>query len=257
MTFRTRLMLVFTVAVAAAVGVVELLVTSRTREAFERAENQRVTAAVAQVETEYARRKQEIVRTMDAIARSERAVDIAIAPDYGRFVDEAPALAAAHGLDLLELVAEDGAIISSAQWRARFSFHEDWLAAPVDWKVRGAFLKPEELPNGFALALVAVSQTRAGDRTLYVAGGLLLDRQFLSTLAMPEGMRVLLYRNLEPQFSPAEMIDAAGPVPGAQRLRPFIEQVRNTRRAAVGRLGSGVEAETLHALPLWGSADNL
>ena len=202
MTFRTRLMLVFTVAVAAAVGVVELLVTSRTREAFERAENQRVTAAVAQVETEYARRKQEIVRTMDAIARSERAVDIAIAPDYGRFVDEAPALAAAHGLDLLELVAEDGAIISSAQWRARFSFHEDWLAAPVDWKVRGAFLKPEELPNGFALALVAVSQTRAGDRTLYVAGGLLLDRQFLSTLAMPEGMRVL------PGNDPAAWADA-------------------------------------------------
>ncbi|HXB73790.1 MAG TPA: ATP-binding protein [Candidatus Acidoferrales bacterium] len=257
MTFRTRLMLVFTVALVAAVGVVELLVASRTREAFERVETQRVRALVAQVQTEYARRKQEIVRTVDGIARSETAVSIAIAPDYGRFVDEAAAQAAAHGLDLLELVAGDGTIVSSAQWPARFGFQEDWLAEDGDWKARGAFLKREELSTGFTLALVAVSRTQAGDRTLYVAGGQKLDREFLATLVMPAGMRVLLYRNLDAQFLPAEMIDAGGQVAHAAALRPLIDQVRNTRREADRTVGSGAEAETLHALPLLGYENNL
>jgi two-component system nitrogen regulation sensor histidine kinase NtrY len=257
MTFRTRLMLVFTVAVAAAVGVVELAVTSRTREAFEHVEAQRVRGLVAQVQSEFARRKLEIVRTVEGIARSETAVSIAIAPDYGRFVDEAAAQAAAHGLDLLELVAGDGTIVSSAQWPARFAFKEDWLTGAGDWQGRGAFLKREELPTGFALAMVAVGQTRPGDRTLYVAGGQLLDGKFLSTLVMPAGMRVLLYRNLDTQFSPAEMIDASGEVARAAALRPLVDEVRNTRREADSTLGSGAEAETLHALPLLGYENNL
>ena len=252
MTFRTRLLLVFTMAVVAAVGVVELVVTSRTREAFERVETQSVRALVKQVGSEFARRKQEIVRTVEAIASSGTAVDIAIAPDYAPFVDEAAAQAAAHGLDLLELVAGDGTIVSSAQWPARFRFREEWLTADGDWKARGAFFKREELKTGFTLALVAVSQTRPGGRTLYVVGGQQLDREFLSTLVRPDGMRILLYRNLDAQFSPAEVIDASGPVAGAAALRPLIEQVRQTRREASAERGSGAEAETLHALPLLG-----
>ena len=257
MTFRTRLLLVFTVAIVAAVGVVELLVLSRTREAFERVESQRARALVDQIQSEFARRRQEIVRTVEAIAHSETAVSIAIAPDYARFVDEASAQAAVHGLDLLELVAGDGTIVSSAQWPARFGFQEDWLTAGRDWKTRGAFLKREELKSGVTLALVAVSQTTVGDRTLYVAGGQQLDREFLSTVVMPDGMRVLLYRNLEAQFSPAEVIDKSGPVAHAEALQPLIEQVRNTQRETVGTLGSGTEAETVHALPLPGYEKNL
>jgi signal transduction histidine kinase len=258
MTLRTRLLLVVTVAVVAAVGVVELLVTSRTREAFEHVETLRVRALVDQFQSEFARRKQEIVRDVEGIASSETAVSVAIAQDYVPFVNEAAAQAAAHNLHLLELVAGDGTIVSSAQWPARFGFKEEWLVEGGDWKARGAFLKREELPDGYTLALVAVSQTRAGDRTLYVVGGQQLDREFLSSLVMPAGMRVLLYRNLEAQFSPAEMIDASGPVASALALRPLIDQVQNTRREAVGRLGgSGAEAETLHALPLTGYENNL
>ena len=44
MTFRTRLLLIFTLAVIATVGVVELLVLSSTRRAFEGLESQRVDA---------------------------------------------------------------------------------------------------------------------------------------------------------------------------------------------------------------------
>src|ERR1035437_4110213 len=75
------------------------------------------------------------------------------------------------------------------------------LAEPADWESRGAFLRREELPDGVTLSLVAVGTASAGGRQLYVAGGQQLDREFLSSLVLPEGMRVLLYRNLEPGFS--------------------------------------------------------
>src|ERR1017187_8748613 len=56
MTFRTRLLLIFTVAVAAAVGVVELVVSSRARQAFEDMEAKRAEALVTQFNREFARR---------------------------------------------------------------------------------------------------------------------------------------------------------------------------------------------------------
>jgi two-component system nitrogen regulation sensor histidine kinase NtrY len=262
MTFRTRLLLIFTVAVVAAVGVVELLVAGRTREAFERVETQRVSALVAQFQSEFARRGQEIVRAVEGIANSDAAVNIAIATDFAPYLNEAAALAAAHGLDLLELVAGDGAIVSSAEWPARFGYKEDWLVSSGDWNARGALLgtpvlKREELPSGVTLALLAVSEARAGDRKLYVVGGQQLDRKFLATLVLPAGMRVLLYRNLDPRFSPAETIDSTGPVAHAADLRPLIDKVRTERREAVSTLGSGAGAETFHALPLMGYENNL
>src|SRR3954471_21043518 len=115
MTFRTRLLMIFTIAIVATVGMVELLVLGTTREAFERTETQRVTALVAQFRKEFDRRREEIARAVQGIAQSDAAVNIAVAPDFAGFYGEAGALASAHRLDLLELVAEDGTIISSAE----------------------------------------------------------------------------------------------------------------------------------------------
>ena len=252
MTFRTRLLLIFTVAVAAAVGVVELVVSSRARQAFEDMEAKRAEALVTQFNREFARRGMEVMRTVESIAASAAARDIAISPEASSYVNEAAALASTHGLDLLELVAGDGAIVSSAEWPARFGYKEDWLTSEPDWQARGAFLKREELPDGVALALVAVGTASAGDRKLYVAGGRLLDREFLSTLVMPAGMRVLLYRNLAPQFSAPELIGASGPAPGAARLESLIENAEHQRHEVTATVGSGAEAETFHALPLGG-----
>jgi len=256
-TFRTRLLLLFTAAVVLPVGLVEWLVSGSTRRAFERMDAQRTADLVAQFRRGFARRGEDIVQAVNGIAASDAMVNISIAPDYSAYYGEAASLAAAHSLDLLELVAADGAIISSAEWPARFGYQEDWLIAPEDWKSRGAFLKREELPDGVALALVAVGVVNAADRRLYVVGGQQLDRAFLATLVLPAGMRVLLYRNLEPQFSPVNLIDAAGPVAKAGQLRPLIEQVERARREADRTLGSGAASETVHAVPLTGHENNL
>jgi len=260
-TFRTRLLVVFTLAVVAAVGLVEALVLSSTRQAFEDVETQRVDGLVAQFQKEFDRRKQEIVRAVNGIARSDELRAIATSADYAPYYDAAQDLASAHGLKLLELVAGDGIIISSAEWPARFGYAEEWLTHGADWHgfdwhTMGAFLKREELPDGVALTLVAVSAVGVADRVLYVAGGQELDREFLSTLALPQGMRVLLYRNLEPQFSAAALVGDSR-LGDAEMARPLVLRVLADRRETTRILGRGADAETFHALPLAGYEDTL
>ena len=105
---------------------------------------------------------------------------------------------------------------------------------------------------GVTLALVAVGTATEGDRRLYVVGGRELDREFLATLVLPAGMRVLLYRNLEAGFQPLELIDAAGPAASPALLRPLIEQVQRDRRESLRIVGSGAAAESFYAVPLPG-----
>jgi len=246
MNFRTRLLLIFTIAVVASAGVVDWQVSVSTREAFERVESQRVDVLVAQFRQEFARRRAEIALAVKRIADSDAATTIAIAPDYGEFVGEAAQLASTHGLDLLELVAADGTIISSAEWPARFGYKEDWLTAGADWKSLGAFLKREELPDGVTLSLVAVATRNVADRTLYVVGGQQLDNGFVNSLIMPAGMRVLLYRNL-----------GAGQISELPNLDSLIGETLRQKRELTSTIGQGAEAEIFHSIPLPGYENNL
>lgn len=257
MTFRTRLLIIFTIAVVASVGIVEWVGSDTTRESFERAETQRVDALVAQFQREFDRRKAGIVRAVNGIAGSDAMLNLALATDYAPNYDDAQALAAAHNLGLLELVAGDGSIISSAEWPARFGYKEDWLSARENWRSLGAFLKREELPDGMTLALVSVATVAAGDRKLYIVGGQELDKEFLSTLVLPAGMRALLYRNLSGRFSAPDLIDSAGPVRQPARLQPLVEDVVSSQKETTQTVGSGAAAETFHALPLMGYENNL
>jgi two-component system, NtrC family, nitrogen regulation sensor histidine kinase NtrY len=258
MTFRTRLLLIFTIAVITSVGLVEFLVSRATRRAFERVETQNVDALVAQFRQEFMRRRADVVRAVDSLAATDDILNVAIAPDPSPFYGEAATLAAANGLGLLELVAADGAIVSSAEWPARFGYKEDWLAGTSGWKSRGAFLRREELPDGVTLALVAVAEVNAGGRKLYVTGGQRLDREFLSSLVLRQGMRLLLYRDW-PSASAPQLIGPSGPVSQAGPLTPILDQIRITKGAAeiTETIGSGAAAEIIHAIPLTGSDRDL
>jgi nitrogen fixation/metabolism regulation signal transduction histidine kinase len=75
-----------------------------------------------------------------------------------------------------------------------------------------------------------------GDRKLYVVGGQQLDPEFLESLVLPKGMRVLLWRDL-----------GVNDLPG---LGPLIARVKQTKQEAVATVGTGAAAETFHALPL-------
>src|SRR6185295_6510698 len=78
-----------------------------------------------------------VVRTAGDIARPRS--------DRGAYVDEASSIAASQGWDVLDLVAGDGTIVSSAQWPARFGYRHPWATA--ESAGRGAFLQAIELPH--------------------------------------------------------------------------------------------------------------
>jgi len=257
-TFRTRILVIFATTIVAAVAMVVGIVSVSARRAFEQSDAERTAALVQQFQKEFDLRGEEVARAAERIADADSTERIVIdvnAPerDLSQHVNDATALAKAHGLDFLELVAGDGTIVSSAQWPARFGYKETWLIAPVDWKAQSAFLKPEELAEGSLLALEAVRVSAQGDRRLYIVAGRRLGEAFLASLVLPSGMRALLYRNLDTAFSSQALSGASAT--DAQRLEPFIEQVLQQNREATSEIQwteDAASAETFHAIPLRG-----
>ncbi|HUJ51185.1 MAG TPA: ATP-binding protein [Bryobacteraceae bacterium] len=245
MSFRIKVFLSITVTVLIAVWVVAAVVSALVTNSFERREAQRTAALVAEFQREFDRRGQEVARRIDAIANSDTVQRMAVnlagpQPDASRYVDEAPALAREQSLNFLELVGPDGRIISSAEWPARFGYQESWLLEPVDWKAQGVFLKREDLADGATLGLVTVRGVKTGERTLYVAGGSQLDKEFFDSLPVAEGMRVQLYRNFEPRPAP----DTLGSALAATLIQQVQQQPRELTRTS--------PAASISAIPLIG-----
>ena len=238
MSFRTKIFLSITATVVIAVWIVAAAVSAVVTRSFERRDTQRTAALVAQFHREFDRRSAEVARRIDAIAGSDEVQRVAVnlgtpQADTAQYYGLAQTLAAEQSLDFLGLVAHDGAILSSAEWPARFAYKESWLIEPVDWKAQGVFLRREELADGSALGIVTVRALKAGDGTLYIAGGQRLDKEFLDSLPAAEGMRVQLYRNFEPLAPPESLGSklAAGMIQEV-RLKP-VELTRNGPQAAI------------------------
>ncbi len=261
MSFRRRLLLSMALIVFLSVGAVSWIVSVRTRRAFERADAERTDALIAQFRREFTRRGDDVVRRVEAVAGSDSvtrmALDLSRGGDSSAYVTQAKAVADSHQLDLLELVTAEGTIISSAQWPARFGYKEE--IAP-DLSSKGAVLRLVPLPEGATLGLVAVRRVMIGDRPLVVLGGQRLDREFIASLTLPAGMRALLYRNLQPGFSPQALIGPGGAVDNAERLAPLIAFVQQRGRDAdqvVEWPGDATDSESFHAMPLKGENDAL
>ncbi len=262
MSFRNKLLLMFTVTVVIVVALVGAAVSLMMRRTFERADDARKAALEAQFRADFARRSDEVAAAVDRIAAREATLRLAAeagrpAPDFAPYANDAEPLARAHGLEFLELLARDGSIISSAQWPARFGYKD--TTVPLDAEGAPAFLKLEELPGGTTLGLIAVRAARAGDGVVYVAGGRSLDRSFLASLALSPGMRVLLYRNLTGGFNP-DALSATAAVPNPDRLAPLIENVRRDPRemtAVVTWSADPGDADAIRAIPLTGRRGEL
>ena len=253
-SFRSKLLLLFTITVIVSVALVAWTVTAVSRRALEAMDAQRTDALVAQFRREFAHRAQDITRQVEGIANADDTLRMAVKlagphPDYAAYVNAATALAAAHQLDFLELVADDGTIISSAQSPARFGY-KDEEATHISSE---AFLKRESVQDESRLALEAVRAVEAGNHKLYVIGGRSLDRQFLASLVLPAGMRALLFREPGEGASRGSLTDSSGPVANSQKLDPLISAVQKQPRelaATVAWSADPASAETFHAIPL-------
>jgi two-component system, NtrC family, nitrogen regulation sensor histidine kinase NtrY len=264
MRFRRKLLAVFAFTVFLSVAAVTWLVSTVTRRAFDRTENERTSALVAQFYREFNRQGEAVVQRVDAIAASAAVSHMATAlnrtpADSGPYFELAKATAENNQLDFLEFVASDGNVISSAQWPAKFGYPDRAFASFAAACQQAAFLKQESIPDGTALGLFAVRATRVAEHPVYVIGGRRLDQTFLAGLDMPSGMRVLLYQNRGEHFAPDLIVDPAGSsvekLRPTQKLEPAVDAVRQSRQeqARLVRWSPDEsEDEIFHAIPLLG-----
>jgi signal transduction histidine kinase len=264
MTFRRKLLVVFALTVFLSVAAVAGLVSEVTRRAFDHSEEERTAALVTQFRREFNRQGEEVVRRVEAIAASEAANRMAVAlsrapADSGPYFELAKATAENNQLDFLEFVENDGTIVSSAQWPAKFGYSESAFTSFPAAAEQAAFLKQEELQDGAALGLFAVRATRGGERPIYAIGGRRLDKTFLAGLDMPAGTRALLYQNRGERFSAQLIVD---PVASSLKLHPadklkgLVDAVRQSKEeqtSVVQWSGDQGEDEVFHAIPLLGA----
>lgn len=256
MSFRRKLLLVFSTTVFVVVLAVVWSVSAFTRSAFERVAQERTLELVQQFQREFNRRGEEVVERTEAIARGDAtlrmAQEIAHAqPDYSTYISEAKTIAESHQLDFLEFVDSEGRIISSAQWPAKFGYKDSSLNLTPPAKQ--AYLKDEQLPHGSALGLFALRAVNNADRPLYVAGGRRLDSDFLAALALPSGMRAMLYDNGAASFSPQFLILNGPMAQDSGALAPLIQSVTHDgheQSAVIHWSSSRMDDENMHAIPL-------
>ena len=194
MSFRLKVMLAFTLTVAASVWLVAWLVSESLSRTFADRDQRRTAVLVQQFRHEYERRGEELLQRVKAVAATQTVQSILAAQDHAPFVSEAEQLASDQRLNFLEILSRDGTIISSAEWPARFLYKEEWLNER-NWGGLSPFLRLEELPDGPALGLYALKTVQSDSNFLTIIGGFRLDEQFLKAITAPEGMQVTLDRN--------------------------------------------------------------
>jgi len=245
-SLRQKLLLLFSLTVAAAVAAVAWTVLVRIRQVFERRDQDETALFVSQFQREFEHRSRDVSASIDRIATQERvrnmAVELAQSGDAAPFLNEGQTLAQDARLDFLEIVGPDGNIVSSAQWPARFGYPEPAASETANTP----FLKREELPDGSAaLGLFAVRAVRGSEPAVRLIGGVRLDQSFLADLPVAPGMQVGLYREAGTERALAEeagrfdsrnFVGADGSVPGGAKYAGLIEEARKRGNEASGIL---------------------
>ena len=267
MSFRRKLLLVFSVSVALSVAAVAWLVQEVTRKAFEETENQRTSQLVGQFQREFNRQGEEVTRRVENIAASETVNRMGAAlngtsADSAEYFDLARSLAESHQLDFLELLDSRGMIVSSAQWAAKFGYPEPAFQILSPSAQQPAFLKLEQLQDSTALGLFTVRTSAGREHPVYVVGGRRLDKTFLSTLNVAPEMRVLLYQNRGETFSADLLVNASASsadARAAEKLAPLVDAVRRSNQemsTPVRWTSDRADEEIFHAIPLRGLGEN-
>ena len=251
MSLRSRLFALVSGVVLLTVVLVTLTVSASARRSFATLDAERTAALVEQFRREFANQGTQVAERVDRIARSDAVSRVAASRDAAPYVNEATTLAAVQGLDVLDLAAADGTIVSSAEWPARFGYRNGWITTQTG-DAPPAFLQAVEAPEDTTLALVAVRTLAGGTGNLYIAGGRRLNRKFLQSLVLAPGMRVLLYQNLQPEVSSRQLVAGSDDPPEAAPLEPLISRVVHSRQETTDTIEWPDGPETIDALPLTG-----
>jgi two-component system, NtrC family, nitrogen regulation sensor histidine kinase NtrY len=270
-SLRQKLLLLFSLTVAAAVAAVAWTVLVRIRHVFEQRDQEETALFVSQFQREFQHRSAEVASAVDHLAASDRAramvLQLAQSGDSSPFLNEAQIMAQDAQLDFLEIIGPDGNVVSSAQWPARFGYPEPAVIAAGP----APFLKREDLPDGStALGLFVVRTIADAGSGVRLVGGARLDQSFLSGLPIAPGMQIGLYSNADSlaktadlstgastpslvAFDPARLLGPNGAVPAAIQYRSLIDAARSSGQqvsAIVSPTGRREDSLNATAIPL-------
>ena len=257
MKLGTKLTIFSVTVIAGSVGLFGWGVDRFVRQQSDQEQRQRSDTLVTQFRREFAHRGDEVVYAVGGIADAEgtlrMAIDLSRAQsDPSIYARDALGIASSRQLDFLEIVGDDGTLISSAQWPGRIGFKNDWATQRADWNQQGAFLSRVELPDKVELGLLCVRMVNVGEKKLYLIGGRKLDSDFLQTLVIPAGMQVMLYRNLEAAFVPEALLNSEGATAQPERFASLIGALQKEPRAGEYEIPGSSGDQKLVALPLNG-----
>ena len=265
MSFQARMFLQLLTIALALITVFAYSVIRHTETAFEEIEAQREQAQISLPKQQFIGFGDEVVRRVERIANEEAttrmAMDLArTKADKSLYAHDAIGAALDQNLDLLEITTWDGTVISSTPDNPRVG-RDNSMLAKVDRSHAPAFLEKQRTPDGDALFVSAVRSNGVEGKKLYVLGGRRVDERFLSLVALPLNVRVLLYRNFDDsKFAPSELLDRNGVVGQAQRFAPLIQQVQEHRQSVAQTIewtDQPTSAESFYALPLCGQNGHL
>ncbi|HET9165867.1 MAG TPA: ATP-binding protein [Candidatus Angelobacter sp.] len=261
MSLKTKLLLLVTISITASVGAVAWLIEERAHEAFRQVEQERTAALVNQFRREFEHAGDEITHGVDSIAGSEAMqrmlTELANGAEYANYVNEAASNAAAQRLDFLDLIAPDGAIISSAHWPARFGYKQRWFLDLPSPLPRQAFLKHVETPQASVLAMLCFRTVPVHGLNYYLIGGRKLDT-VVQSLSPPEGLRVAIFS--VPEQGSGEMIGPGKETFNATKIMALIQKVldKHAEDSVTVDLGQAQgNEEIVHAIPLPGYTDRV
>lgn len=256
MSLRWRLLLIFGSIIVGTVVVISYVVSVGARKAFDAFEDTESKAIKSQFEREYALEGENLSLRAQTIARSQlRDMALALsAPggDPAPYLNLASSLASEQQLDYLDLFGADGAIISSAEWPARFGVHESWITEVPNWNEQTYFLSEQDTAEGKYLALIDVRQVPGVDRNFYVLAGRRIDSGFLSRLSevLPANTKLLLS---QPQGSASgELQDASGAIPIPDDLKSMLNQARSSKTELHGHIRLEGISYAIRAIPRMG-----
>ena len=254
MSLRWRLLLIFGSIVVGTVVVISYVVSAGVRKAFHSFEDQQTEAIKNQFENEFALQGQNLNLRVQTIARSQPVRDMALAlsapgGDPAPYLNLASSLASQQQLDYLDLFGSEGAIISSAEWPARFGVRESWIAQVPNWDQQSYFLHEQDTAEGKNLALVDVKQVPGVDGRFYVLAGRRIDSAFLRNLSevLPGNTRLLLW---QPEGSSSgDLQDTSGGIPVPDDLKSVLEQARAGNKETRGHIRLNGASYSVRAIP--------
>lgn len=238
MTFRSRLLIAFTLGTVVPLALLAYGVRRKLTSRLVAQHQQRVDGIARVAAQDVARESASIASRLSTLARNLRTDDrfrlAAVRGDPNErpyLLDWAEQAMRTAGLSMLQLQDSAGRILSSGHFRNEFDRLEPEVP-PALGRAKDAVLVRVRAPDGPFLALVRVDSVRVADRRFDVVGGIRVDSAFLQRFTREDGVAVAVVLSEGPKGGSAvipsgaaqaqsqgiALVPIEGPRPGGWRF---------------------------------------